>query len=242
MSQPDTLTINLLCMHDKDRDAYLAAASRSSPPEFAHITIHECSLSNLPSTLRFDAIVSPANSYGRLDGAFDDAISRSFSPRDDYLALTRVAQKVLYEEHRGWAIPGSCTVVPIPAAFAPPRSKNVWGATHLLLCPTMRVPQDVAWDKEVIYQCIWSLLCAIDKHNRSAGAGAGPGRIGSILMTPLATGVGRVSSHVWAAQLLLALRHFDQAIRNPAEFSALEVGRILSLDEEIQGTYESNLP
>ncbi|KAJ2964932.1 hypothetical protein NQ176_g10757 [Zarea fungicola] len=86
----------------------------------------------------------------------------------------------------------------------------------------MRVPQDVTWDKEVIYH-----------------AGAGPGRIGSILMTPLATGVGRVSSHVWAAQLLLALRHFDQAIRNPAEFSALEVGRILSLDEEIQATRHS---
>ncbi len=104
----------------------------------------------------------------------------------------------------------------------------------------MRVPQDVTWDKEVVYQCVWSMLCAVEKHNDAAGA-AGD-RIDAILMTPLATGVGRVSADVWAAQLLLALRHYDLAVRNPDEFAALDVERIMALDDEIQATYESNLP
>ncbi|KAK8150502.1 hypothetical protein G3M48_001400 [Beauveria asiatica] len=242
MPQPANLTIHLLCMHDKDRDAYLAAAARSPPPAFASpVTMHSCALAQLPASVRLDAIVSPANSYGRLDGAFDDAISRALSPVDDYLALTRAAQAVLYAEHRGWANPGSCTRVPVPAAFAPPRSRNVWGVRHLLLCPTMRVPDSVVWDKEVVYQCVWSMLCAVDRYNQRVGQDNAGDRIDSILMTPLATGVGRVSEHVWAAQLLLALRHFDMAIRNPDQFGALDVDRILTLDAEIQATYEANL-
>ncbi|KAJ6782763.1 hypothetical protein PWT90_06011 [Aphanocladium album] len=251
MPEPANLTIHLLCMHDKDRDAYLRAAARSSPPPFAsNITIHSSRLAAVPPSVRFDAIVSPANSYGRLDGAFDDAISRALSPADDYLALTRAAQAVLYREHRGWANPGSCTLVPVPAEFAAQgRSKNVWGVRHLLLCPTMRVPENVTWDKEVVYQCVWSMLCTIDRHNRAVeerkkngGDGGAEGdKIESILMTPLATGIGRVSEDVWAAQLLLALRHFDLAIRNPEEFSALEVDRILTLDGEIQATYKTDL-
>lgn len=237
MPQPASLTIHLLCMHDKDRDAYLRAAAVTGPPSFATVTIHSSSLSQLPPSVRLDAIVSPANSYGRLDGAFDDAISRALSPTDDYLALTRAAQAVLYRQHRGWAIPGSCTPVPVPAAFAA-RSRNVWGVRHLLLCPTMRVPEDVTWDKEVVYQCVWSMLCAVEKHNETAAEGDG---IEAILMTPLATGVGRVSEHVWAAQLLLALRHYDLAVENPDEFAALDVDRILTLDGEIQETYNPHL-
>ncbi|KAF1733064.1 hypothetical protein CRV24_006961 [Beauveria bassiana] len=200
MPQPANLTIHLLCMHDKDRDAYLAAAARSPPPAFASpVTMHSCALAQLPPSA------------------------------------------VLYAEHRGWANPGSCTRVPVPAAFAPPRSRNVWGVRHLLLCPTMRVPESVVWDKEVVYQCVWSMLCAVDRYNQSVGQDDAGDRIESILMTPLATGVGRVSEHVWAAQLLLALRHYDMAIRNPDEFSALDVDRILTLDAEIQATYEANL-
>ncbi|EGX93158.1 hypothetical protein CCM_04530 [Cordyceps militaris CM01] len=184
MPEPASLTIHLLCMHDKDRAAYLAACARlGGPPPFAaSLTLHSGALSQLPASVRLDAIVSPANSYGRLDGAFDDAISRALAPADDYHALTRAAQAVLYAEHRGWANPGSCTRVPVPP-FPPPSrpTRNVWGVRHLLLCPTMRVPESVAWDKEIVY-------------------------------------------------------------RNPEEFGALEVDRILTLDGEIQATYEANLP
>lgn len=242
MPEPDKLTIHLLCMHDKDSAAYLAAAALTPPPSFiTSVTIHSCVLRDLPlsATGPLDAVVSPANSYGRLDGAFDDALSRALSPVDDYLALTRAAQSVLYAQHRGWANPGSCTAVPIPADFGPPpKTTNVWGVHTLLLCPTMRVPEVVTWDKEVVYQCVWNMLCEIERHNRTAEE-KGRRRIESVLMTPLATGIGRVREEVWAKQLLLAMRHFDLAVRNPDEFRALDVERILTLDGEIQATYKT---
>ncbi|RSL98383.1 hypothetical protein CEP52_010359 [Fusarium oligoseptatum] len=215
--------IHLLCMEERYIDAFEAArVSRKLPSSFS-IEIHDYALSQLPSSVQFDTIVSPANSYGRLDGAFDDAISRAFAPRDDYHALTGVAQKKLYEQWRGFAPPGTCTLVRIPDEFQP-RSRNVWGTKRVALCPTMRMPADANWDREVVYECIWSLLCAVDNHNRDVKAGKAPEgeeEIRSILMTPLATGVGRLSPEKWAAQAVLALKHFTEASENPEKWGAL---------------------
>ncbi|PWY79181.1 macro domain-like protein [Aspergillus heteromorphus CBS 117.55] len=180
--------------------------STTSPP-FPTITIHPCALSSLPPTTTVTAIVSPANSHGRLDGGFDDAISRFFSPKDDYMALTRHAQAHLYRTWRGYLPPGHCDLIPIPGDFAA-RSKNTFGTKFLALCPTMRVPRDARWDREIVYNCVWSLLCAVERHNRVAGDGE---RIESLLMTPLATGCGGVSEERWARQFVLAIRHFELA-------------------------------
>ncbi|KAF5680770.1 hypothetical protein FHETE_158 [Fusarium heterosporum] len=208
--------IHLLCMEEKFSDAFEIARKSRKLPDSVSIEIRNCALSQLPENVKFDTIVSPANSYGRLDGAFDDAISRQFSPRDDYLALTRVAQAQLYKTWRGFAPPGTCTLVHIPEEFDA-RSRNVYGTRRVALCPTMRMPANVQWDKEVVYECIWSLLCAIDNRNRDTTND----RIESVLMTPLATGVGRVSAEKWAWQTILAMKHFVEASENPEKWSSL---------------------
>lgn len=87
----------------------------------------------------------------------------------------------------------------------------------------MREPRDVRWDKEIVYECMWSLLCQVEGHNRAA---KGKGKIGRILMTPLAVGVGKVSKERWAAQTVLALRQFVDAIEKPARWSNLGWGDI----------------
>ncbi|KAF4987085.1 hypothetical protein FDECE_15608 [Fusarium decemcellulare] len=215
--------IHLLCMEERFIDAFEAARHARKLPSSVPIKIHDCALSQLPSSVQFDTIVSPANSYGRLDGAFDDAISRAFSPRDDYLALTGVAQKRLYQQWRGFAPPGTCTLVQIPDSFHA-RSRNVWGTRRVALCPTMRMPADARWDREVVYEAIWSLLCAISNHNVDVREGkiAEREEIRSVLMTPLATGVGRVSPERWATQAVLAMKHFVEAAENPDKWSALQ--------------------
>ncbi|KAK3191279.1 hypothetical protein K4F52_002489 [Lecanicillium sp. MT-2017a] len=225
-------------MHQKDNDAFDEAVQRLGWPDTISFTTHRSKLSELPESVKFDTIVSPANSYGRLDGAFDDAISRAFSPQSQYLALTRVVQAQLYDQYRGFAPPGTCTLVRIPDEFTA-ESRNVWGTKHLALCPTMRIPQVVVWDKEVIYECIWTLLCAVDKHNRRLGEGSGGGdeTIRTILMTPLATGVGKVSEKRWAAQLVTAVKHFERALVQPETFGALDPQHIFDLDDEIAATY-----
>ncbi|KAJ5546420.1 hypothetical protein N7494_004005 [Penicillium frequentans] len=235
--------ILLLCMDSAYIAAFNAAMGDLWPShtnsEIKIAIINERLNSISPSTT-FDLIVSPANSYGRLDGAFDHAISMTFSPRHDYHALTRAAQLVLYDKYRGFAPPGSCTLVEFPKHL----KKNPRGCEWVAICPTMREPDDVSWDREVVYECTWSLLCQVEGHNRHVSAerpahGAGLGNIETLLMTPLAVGVGKVSKERWAAQTVMAFKHFVEAVQKPEVWSGLEWNTIEKIGNEIEGTWKN---
>lgn len=216
--------IQLLCMEKRYSLAFDAAKVKYGLPDSTRIDTHHYPLSHLPESVKFDTVVSPANSYGRLDGTFDDAISRAFAPTDDYFALTKAAQRLLYSRYRGFAPPGTCTLLRIPDEFHA-RSRNVWDTKRVALCPTMRMPQDTRWDREVVYECIWSLLCAVGNHNRDVKEGKaaeGEEEIRDVLMTPLATGCGVVSAERWAAQAVLAMKHYTQACEDEEFWSSLE--------------------
>jgi O-acetyl-ADP-ribose deacetylase (regulator of RNase III) len=235
-SKPNTALIphiNMLCMNNDHSTALQAALSSHGLSSLA-ITYHNCALSFVEA--QFDLIVSPAGSYGRLDGGFDDAVSRSFSPRDDYLALTRAVQAKLYDDWRGFAPPGTCTLLRIPDEFHQ-RSRNAWGTKYLALCPPMRLPSSVEWDREVVYECMWSLLCAIDKHNRNAASVQD--EIHSLLMVPMATGVGAVSPQKWAGQTALALKHYLDAVEHEAKWSSLEPSDFVEYTREVEKTWKS---
>src|ERR1700760_4518953 len=94
--KPRLPTINLLCREETSSEAFEDAVKMFFPNlyELTNITIHNCSMAKLPSKVQFDAIVSPANSYGFMDGAFDDAISVALSPnrREAYGWTTRKVQ------------------------------------------------------------------------------------------------------------------------------------------------------
>jgi O-acetyl-ADP-ribose deacetylase (regulator of RNase III) len=231
--------IHLLCVNKEDTEAFKAASVQLNLLSIVPITHHNEFLSDLDSNVKFNCIVSPANSYGRLDGGFDGAISEAFSPAHDYLALTRHAQVELYKQYRGFAPPGTCTIVPIPKEFAEQsRTTDRWGCRWLALCPTMKVPSNVNWDREVIYECVWSLLCAIDRHNQNAkDTNKSESLISSILMTPFATATGRWSSKKWAHQAVLALKHFTQAVETPAQWSSLNWGDVSRFSNEVAETH-----
>ncbi|EME39317.1 hypothetical protein DOTSEDRAFT_75139 [Dothistroma septosporum NZE10] len=244
--------LHLLCMHEKFSDAFNAAVEKCYPAlrQKTQITIHNCGLKFLPEDLRLDAVVSPANSYGRLDGAFDDALARTYGPKDDYGWITRKAQKVLYEKWRGFAPPGTCTVVPLDHDQTTSQSRtstrNPWDTKYLLLCPTVRIPDVVEWDVEVVYECVWSLLCAVDNHNRDvrastfAGSSTGAKEINTILMTPLGTGVGGISPQRWAEQCVIAMKQYVEAVEHPETWANLHWKKILDDHEEIAVTYRKD--
>ncbi|KAL4920091.1 hypothetical protein BDW62DRAFT_199177 [Aspergillus aurantiobrunneus] len=234
--------IQLLCMETKFINAFTSALPTHWPAydpsnPTPRITIHNSSLASLPASTKFDLIVSPANSYGRLDGAFDEAITRAFCrpPRHDYDTLTHAAQRVLYEKYRGFAPPGTCTLVPFPAELVE-ENENAWGCRIVAICPTMRTPDDVRWDREVVYECVWSLLCAVEGWNRELVDGDGK-RIESLLVTPMATGCGRVSPEKWAAQFVLAIRHFVDALERPERWGRLGWREIYHDTEEVEKTW-----
>ena len=243
MSSTNPLQIHLLFYDPSAEPAFKAASEKYFPSGSLFpftVKSHPCSLSQLSPIVKFDLIASPANSYGLMDGGFDDAISRAMSPQNEYLAMTRTAQAVLRKECRGFLRPGMCKLVNIPdewslARMEEAQSRNVWGCRYLALCPTMRAPQNVQWDREIIYECVWSLLSEIEKHNRAVSEEAEarkarnaqapalvPARtsreetkITSILMTPVATGAGAVSVTKWAEQLCLAMKHWVEEESRP---------------------------
>ncbi|KAL9618387.1 MAG: hypothetical protein Q9160_006895 [Pyrenula sp. 1 TL-2023] len=229
--------IHLLCQHASSSTAFQLALSTHPLP--LSYTIHTTSLSALsPRTTHFDLIVSPANSHGILDGGFDDAISRTLSPKDDYFALTRAVQAQLYRTHRGFLPPGGCEIVRIPDEVRG-RGRYYdgkgWGCGFVGVCPTMRTPGDVRWDREVVYECVWSLLCGIGRHNEGKEAGE---RIEEVLMTPLGTGTGGVSEERWAEQAVLALKHYVEAGEDEEKWTRLGWKEALELAQEARETWK----
>lgn len=223
----------LLCQDSAFITAFDEALSNLWPdyaPDKIKITSFNERLNSLPPSTKFDLVVSPANSYGRLDGAFDHAISKTFSPPDDYHAITRAAQLVLYEKWRGFAPPGTCTLVEFPEDL----KNNARGCKWVALCPTMREPENVNWNREVVYECVWSLLCQVEGHNRRSSE-----QIRTVLMTPLAAGVGRVSKERWAAQTVMAMRHFVEAIERPEAWRSLQWDSIEKICDEVSETWKN---
>lgn len=229
-------TILLLCMEPQYIKAFEEAVATHWPSLHDKINLEilnsslsyiaeerkDCRTGTTNKPPKFDLIVSPANSYGLLDGAFDDAISRTFCSGMGYhySTLTHAAQDVLYEKWRGFAPPGSCTLVRFPEVLLQEKAMNVFGCRFLGLCPTMRFPENVKWDREVVYEVVWALLCQVEGWNRGQGDEGGD-RIERVLMPPMATGVGRVPKERWAAQLVMALKHFVDALEKPERWSRL---------------------
>ena len=120
---------------------------------------------------------------------FDYFLSEILCP-DDVLAPTRLAQATLYEHWKGYAPPGSSTLVPLDGSVC---ENNAHGCAFIALCPTMRIPDDIVWNREIVYNCVWSLLNTLEQHNRGVELSGDGTSIRRILMTGLATGVGNVS-------------------------------------------------
>ncbi|KAF8893196.1 macro domain-like protein [Gymnopilus junonius] len=163
---------------------------------------------------QFDCIVSPANSYALLDGGFDYFLAEALSP-DDVPAVTKHAQSILYSKWRGYAPPGSCTLIELEGSTF---QDNVHQCSYIALCPTMRVPSSATWNREVIYNIMWSLLVTLDQHNSNAQGKP----ILKVLTTGLGTGVGNISAGKCAQQMALAVRDFVEACANPQKWSSLK--------------------
>jgi hypothetical protein len=62
----------------------------------------------------------------------------------------------------------------------------------MAVIPTMRVPDNVSWHKDLVYNCMWSLLCEIVKWNRNPNQEP----IRTVLSTGLGTGTGYVHGSI----------------------------------------------
>lgn len=122
--------------------------------------------------LKADAIVSPANSFGYMDGGVDLAYSRFFG-----FELQESLQALLNERYHGELPVGQAVVV----------ETGHPGIPFLVSAPTMRVPSSIAKSINV-YLAFRATLVAILEHNQKHSK-----PIARVAVPGMGTGIGEVS-------------------------------------------------
>jgi O-acetyl-ADP-ribose deacetylase (regulator of RNase III) len=139
-----------------------------------------------PVDIKADAIVSPANSFGFMDGGIDALYTYQFGD-----GLQQRLQARIAEEHGGELPVGMAVIVPTQHPDIP------W----CISAPTMRVPRDVA-ETVNAYLAFRAALRAVLAHNA-----AGLPRISTLLCPGLATAVGHMPVARCARQMRVAWDH-----------------------------------
>jgi len=97
---------------------------------------------------KIQCVVSPANSYGFMDGGYDAAITDYFGP-----TLMKNVQKYILDNFYGEQPVGSSFIIDIPGTNQ-----------KLIHTPTMRIPSRIK-DPEVVYQCMRTTLMTAIANN-----------------------------------------------------------------------------
>ncbi|MEH2363501.1 macro domain-containing protein [Nostoc sp.] len=135
----------------------------------------------------FDCMVSPANSFGMMDGGIDAAIIRFFGCS----LMARVQGRIL-EDYLGEQPVGTSMIV----------ETGHYKHPFLAHTPTMRVPMIIA-GTDIPYIAMWAMLLAVRHHNQRSNQ-----KIKTIACPGLGTGIGRVPYTEAARQMALAYDHF----------------------------------
>jgi O-acetyl-ADP-ribose deacetylase (regulator of RNase III) len=165
-----------------DRSPQLAAAWQRAFGTIAEVEILTGDYFQRPA----DAIVSPANSFGFMDGGLDLAIRNVLGDQ-----IQHRVQQVILDKHLGELPVGSAEIV----ATDHPR----W--PYLISAPTMRVPEPVSFTINA-YLAFRAALLAAMHFNRAAGER----KIASLVCCGLGTGVGGIAPARCATQMLLAYK------------------------------------
>lgn len=139
-----------------------------------------------------DALVSPANSFGIMDGGLDLAIRDQLG-----FEVEDRLQKVIVEKYHG--------ELPVGCAEVVPTDDPRW--RYLVAAPTMRVPEPLG-KSLAPYLAFRATLVAVEHRNRRAGRR----EIDSLVCCGLGTGVGKVQPSRCAAHMRAAY----QLVSEPA--------------------------
>ncbi|HYF61229.1 MAG TPA: macro domain-containing protein [Herpetosiphonaceae bacterium] len=166
----------------------LAAAWQRFCGDLPFVQVHRGSIFDAPC----DAVVSPANSFGFMNGGIDLFYSRRFG----WHVQDRV-QSAIRERHHGELLVGQAEIVATDDTAIP----------YLIAAPTMRMPQTI---RETVNPYLAArAVFLLWKHGRFPdGPRAGEplaAHIETVAMPGLGTGVGSVDDAVCARQVRAAL-------------------------------------
>ncbi len=165
-------------------DLLLAAAFQEHFHYFPNVEVVNNYFEWLPE---FDCLVSPANSFGMMDGGMDAAIIKFFGSS----LMDKVQQRIL-TDYLGEQPVGTSMIVETAHPKHP----------FLAHTPTMRVPMPIV-GTDIPYVAMWAMLLAVRNHNLQAQQ-----KIKSIACPGLGTGIGRFPYSEAARLMALAYDHF----------------------------------
>ena len=168
-------------------EAELADAWRKFCGDLPDVEVHHGSIFDLPC----DAVVSPANSFGFMDGGIDMLYSRRFGWQ-----VQERLQKRIRQHHGGELLVGAAEIVETDANIP-----------FLIAAPTMRVPM-ILRDSVNPYLAARAVLLLVKNGTFPEGEWQGQ-RISevvhSVAFPGLGTGVGQVGPAVCAHQVRTAI-------------------------------------
>lgn len=152
------------------------------------VTVHQGSILDLTC----DALVSPANSFGFMDGGIDALYLNHFGAE-----VQRRVRQLIFTYHHGELLVGQADVVETGDHKIP----------FLITAPTMRVPMNLA-DTVNPYLAARAIFLLVSYGVFSSGAFSGEkiaDHIKTIALPGLATGVGKVGYNTCAHQVRAAI-------------------------------------
>lgn len=157
-----------------------------------------------------DALVSPANSFGFMDGGLDYKLSEYFG-----WGIQETLQEIIKTKHNGELLVGEAEII----------ETNNEKIPYLISAPTMRVPMEIK-DTMNHYLATRATFIAINDFNSPEI------KIKSVSLPSMGTGVGKVPFDVAARQMRAAYEDVVLKRANfPEDFAeAQQKQRVLSLD------------
>ncbi|WNG58662.1 Appr-1-p processing protein [Archangium gephyra] len=177
-----------------DRAPPLAKAWTEAFEEFDFVSVVEGDFFSVPA----DAMVSPANSFGIMDGGLDLAIRDTLG-----IQVQEAVQRAIVERHHGELSVGAAEVVATGDERWP----------FLVAAPTMRVPESVAQTVHA-YLAFRAVLLEVKRHNNAAAAGQPV--IRTLVCPGLGTGIGGMDPRRCAVQMRMALKQVLGPSRIPS--------------------------
>ncbi|AFM05648.1 putative phosphatase, C-terminal domain of histone macro H2A1 like protein [Bernardetia litoralis DSM 6794] len=141
----------------------------------------------------FDCLVSPANSFGLMDGGIDLAIRNYFGMTVQYNVQKRIQKEFYGEQPVGTSI-----IVFTENEFHP----------FLAHTPTMRVPTDIS-KTDNVYNAFFAMLTSVANYNKNNKI-----RIETVLCPGLGTATGRMTPKEASRQMLTAYKNFIKPTTN----------------------------
>lgn len=165
----------------------LAGAWEKAFTGLADVGVHRGSIFDVAC----DAVVSPANSFGFMDGGIDALYLERFG-----VEVQSRLRRLILDRHHGELLVGSAEVVETGDPAQP----------FLIAAPTMRVPMVLGPETVNPYLATRAVLL-LAKHGTSAGERLSD-RLRTIAFPGMGTGVGRVPAEICARQMRAAVDEF----------------------------------